>query len=135
GGRLLLTTPEILGRSWDLPFYRDVLGLTYGQRWDRSYKFHLADRQEPVFEIETQRKGQAVRTFTGGDGVAPLCLLSDSQAMIGAKIERTHPATGASFRAVVLGFYLADVKDPAQRQALLREILTFLYPEGVKQAG
>jgi hypothetical protein len=132
GGRLLLTTPAILGRSWDLPFYRDLLGLTYGQRWDRSYKFRLADREEPVFEIEPQRKGQTIRTFTGGDGVSPLCVLADSQALIGAKIERTHPGTGAPFRAVVLGFYLTDVKDPAQRQALLREILTFLYPEGVK---
>ncbi|MEN6335319.1 MAG: clostripain-related cysteine peptidase [Phycisphaerales bacterium] len=133
GGRLLLTTPDVLGRSWDLPLYRDVLGLTYGQRWDRSYKFHLADREEPVFEIETQRKGQAIRTFTGGDGVSPLCVLADSQATIGAKIERNHPTTGAPFRAAVLGFYLADVKDASQRQALLKEILAFLYPEGVKQ--
>jgi len=128
GGRLLLTTPQVASRTWDAPFYRDVLGLTYGQNWDRSYKFHLPDQQEPVFEIETQRKGQAIRVFTGGEGVTPLCILEDSGAMIGAKIERTHPAGGTSFRAVVLGFYLADIKDETQRQTLLKEILNFLQP-------
>ncbi|MEN6575048.1 MAG: hypothetical protein ABFD90_01805, partial [Phycisphaerales bacterium] len=132
GGRLLLTTPGIASQSWDMPFYRDLLGLTYGQNWDRSYKFRLPDRQEPVFEIETARKGQALRVFTGGDGVAPLCVLADTGSMIGAKIERTHPDTGVSFRAVVLGFYLADIKDTTQRQALLKEVLAFLYPEGIK---
>ncbi|MEN6428379.1 MAG: clostripain-related cysteine peptidase [Phycisphaerales bacterium] len=132
GGRLLLTTPGIALQSWDMPFYRDLLGLTYGQNWDRSYKFRLPDRQEPVFEIETARKGQALRVFTGGDGVAPLCILADTGSMIGAKIERTHPDTGVSFRAVVLGFYLTDIKDTTQRQALLKEVLAFLYPEGIR---
>ncbi len=85
-----------------------------------------------MFEIEIQRKGLPIRIFTGSEGVTPLCVLADSGAMIGAKIERTHPGTQASFRAVVLGFYLADIEDAGQRQTLLKEILGFLYPEGVK---
>jgi|GEM_PF-5099966 len=129
-GRLLLTTPTILSQPWDWPFYRDVLGLQYGQNWDRSYKFLLAGKEEPVLEIQTQRKGQSIRVFQGGEGVEPLCVLADTKAMIGAKITRTHPATKTPFRAVVLGFYLADIQDEAQRQALLKEILTFLDPEG-----
>jgi len=130
GGRLLLTTPAVTTQPWDAHFYKDVLGLQYGQSWDRSYKFRLADQNEPVFEIQTQRKGQAIRIFQGGQGVAPLCVLADSGAIIGAKIERNHPATGTSFRAVVLGFYLADIQDQNQRQSLLKEILTFLDPAG-----
>lgn len=130
GGRLLLTTPAVTTQPWDAHFYKDVLGLQYGQSWDRSYKFRLADQNEPVFEIQTQRKGQAIRIFQGGQGVTPLCVLADSGAIIGAKIERNHPTTGTSFRAVVLGFYLVDIQDQNQRQRLLKEILTFLDPAG-----
>ncbi len=129
-GRLLLMSPTILSRSWDWPFYRDVLGLQYGQAWDRSYKFHLAGKEDATFEILTQRKGQSVRVFEGGEGVEPLCLLADTKAMIGAKITRTHPTTKTPFRAVVLGFYLSDIQDEDQRKNLLKEILTFLDPEG-----
>jgi len=130
GGQLLLVTPAATGRPWDAHFYKDILGLQYGQSWDRSYKFHLVDQNEPVFEIQTQREGQSIRIFQGGEGVAPLCVIEDSGAMIGAKIDRTHPTTGTSFRAVVLGFYLADIQDQGQRKRLLREILTFLDPAG-----
>ena len=130
GGQLLLTTPAATRQTWDAPFYQDILGLQYAQSWDRSYKFHLPDQNEPVFEIQTQRKGQSIQILLGGEGVAPLCILSDSGAMIGAKIDRAHPATGTSFRAVVLGFYLADIQDQNQRERLLKEILTFLDPAG-----
>ena len=130
GGQLLLSTPVAAGRPWDTHFYSDVLALQYGQNWDRSYKFRVVDQNKPVFEIQTQREGQSIRVLQGGKGIAPLCILADSGAMIGAKIDRTHPTTGMSFRAVVLGFYLADVQDQDHRERLLREIITFLDPSG-----
>jgi catechol 2,3-dioxygenase-like lactoylglutathione lyase family enzyme len=130
GGKLLLTCPYVGRWPWDTYFYQDVLGLKYERRWDRSYKFHLADGNEPVFEILTQREGQPIQTFQGGEGVTPLCILADSDAMIGAKIERTHPETGNTFRAVVLGFYLTDIADGDQRKSLLSDIMTFLDPDG-----
>ena len=61
GGRLVLSCPHVDRWPWDTYFYQDVLGLKYGQRSDRSYKFHLADANEPEFEILTQREGQTVR--------------------------------------------------------------------------
>ena len=133
GGGLILSCPHVGRWPWDTCFYQDVLGLKYGQRWDRSYKFHLADANEPEFEILTQREGQSIQTFEGGEGVTPLCVLSDSDAMIGAKIESTHPDTGDTFRAVVLGFYLADIADGQQRKTLMGEIMTFLDPDGAIQ--
>ncbi len=132
GGRLLLGCPEATARLWDTPFYRDTLGLEYGMRWNRSLRFRvLGEHGEdgPVLEIEPARKGGAIVTFRGGEGVRPLCVLEESGQTIGARIERTDGETGSTYRAVVLGFYLADVKGDEERMALLKEALAFLRPE------
>lgn len=129
GRSLLLTHPGIASSTWDRPFYQDTLGLAYGQKWDESHEFVIPDQNEPVFEIVPARKGRPVRVFTGGQGVTPLCVIKGTEHMIGASIERKHPVTGKPFKAVVLGFYLADVKDPDRRKALTERILDFLDPK------
>ncbi len=138
GGRVLIGNPGVTSAIWDTPLYRDTLGLNYGERWDSSYAFRMiqSDRtlDERTFQLEPSRKGQAIQVFTGGEGVEPFCLLDAGGHMVGAKIERTDPATKKSFRAVVLGFYLADVKDPALRRALLGEAMAFLTAEVAEPA-
>ncbi|MBI4882139.1 MAG: helix-hairpin-helix domain-containing protein, partial [Planctomycetes bacterium] len=131
GGRLLLGCPDAAARIWDTPLYRDTLGLEYGMRWNRSLRFRvLGERGQdgPVLEIEPAYKGGSIVTFTGGPDVRPLCVLEESGQMIGARIERTDAETGATYRAVVLGFYLADVKGDEERLALLKEAMAFLRP-------
>lgn len=131
GGRLLLSMPGIAAELWDTPLYRDTLGLEYGQRWDYGYGFKVsgcAALKDKPLELVTARKGEAITTFSGGPGVEPLCVL-DGGAMIGAKIDRVDAETGKNVRAVVLGFYLTDVKGDDNRRALLKEALDFLTPK------
>lgn len=134
GGRVLLSSPNATAQLWDTPLYRDTLQLSYGEKWDYDYSFRLhgekigADR---AFELVPARKGQSIVTFTGGAGVEPLATLnSGERGMIGAKISGTDPATGKSFRAVVLGFFLTDVKGEENRRAILEEALAFLEGAG-----
>ena len=64
------------------------------------------------------------RDFAGK--VEPFAILPDGQ-WLGAKItpaEEREPAPHG--RAVVLGFYLADIKRTEARQAVLKEALSFL---------
>src|SRR5262249_27709449 len=63
--------------------------------------------------------------ISGADGVEPFVQLPDGQ-WLGAKVARTDPETKKSYRAVVLGFYLADVANADDRRALLKEALKFL---------
>ncbi len=131
GGRLLLSTPAATAATWDLPLYRDTLGLTYGERWDLDYKFKSPSATsakiagDKVFTITPARKGAPIQTFTGGDGVTPFCVLENGK-MIGAKIAREDKDTKKAFRAVVLGFYLSDVANDDDRRLLVEEALAFL---------
>ncbi|MBI3845525.1 MAG: helix-hairpin-helix domain-containing protein [Planctomycetes bacterium] len=136
GGHLLLSTPGATAAIWDTPLYRDTLGLEYEQKWDYTYTFNLKSvgvKADDTFEIEPARKGEGIVTFTarGTDGVEPFAMLlsKDGGKMIGAKIARTDPTTGKAFKAVVLGFYLTDIKGDDQRLAVLREAMTFLSRE------
>ena len=130
GRALLLSNLHVTSQTWERPFYEDTLGLKYGQKWDESYAFVIPDQNEPVFEIVPERKGRPLGVFTGGQGVTPLCVIKGTEHMIGAQIERKHPVTGKAFKAVVLGFYLTDVKDPEQRKILTKRIVDFL--DGVR---
>jgi cysteine peptidase C11 family protein/helix-hairpin-helix protein len=132
GGHLLLSTPGAAAAIWDTPLYRDTLALEYEQKWDYSYTFNVKSagvKPEDTFEIVPARKGESIVTFTGGEGVEPFATLKEGGKMIGAKISRTDPTTGKAFKAVVLGFYLTDVKGDDQRLAILREAMTFLSRE------
>jgi hypothetical protein len=132
GGNLLLSSPGIAQAVWDTPLYRDTLGLDYVRTWDRGYAFKLASatttKPDSTFEIEVARKGEHVtviaprRDFAGR--VEPFALLPDGQ-WIGAKITPADPAATGG-RAIVLGFYLADIKGAEARQAVLKEAMTFL---------
>src|SRR5207244_3633474 len=115
GGNLLLSTPGVTRAVWDMPLYKDQLGLDYVRTWNRGYAFKLAGaattRPDSSFEIEVARPGESLtviaprRDFKGL--VEPFALLPDGQ-WIGAKIapaEEREPAPHG--RAVVLGFYLA----------------------------
>ena len=63
--------------------------------------------------------------IAGAEGVEPFVKLPDGQ-WLDAKVARTDPETKKSYRAVVLGFYLADVANADDRRALLKEALRFL---------
>ena len=41
GGSTLITASNINRSIWDMPLYRDTLGLEYGQVWDNSYHFNV----------------------------------------------------------------------------------------------
>lgn len=133
GGHLLLSNPQVTARLWDTPLYRDTLGLRYGWRHDGSMKFTakgVKSADGETFDIELARKGDAIVTFTGGPGVEPFLVLEENGATIGAKVTRTDLETGKTYRAVVLGFYLTDVKGEANRRALFQATLTFLSRDG-----
>ena len=134
GGHLLLGTPSSTAAMWDTPLYRDALGLEYVRRWDRSYAFTLSTAREAkqgrTFEIETAQKGEPLTIFrrrpgAAGDGVEPFAVLPGGQ-WVGARVARRDTAAGKPYRAVVLGFFLADVKGAENRQAILKEALAFL---------
>ncbi len=128
GGRLLLSTPAATAATWDLPLYKDTLGLTYGERWDYTYKFKAKGAKiaaDKLIEITPARKGAPIQVFNGGVGVEPFCTLENGK-MVGAKISREDPKTKKPYRAVVLGFYLSDVANDDDRRALLDEALAFL---------
>ncbi len=134
GGRLLLGTSAATQTVWDTPLYRDALGLEYVRTWNRGYAFKLARpataKPDTTFEVEPARKGEAVTVFAARDGVEgiePFALLPDGQ-MIGAKIARVDSTTRKPYRAVILGFYLTDVKGDDNRRAILKEALEFLTP-------
>jgi Clostripain family len=132
GGNVLLTTPDVARELWETPLYRDTLGLAYGQRWDYSFTFKVEGAgglAGKTIEITPSRKGESIMTFTAasrGDGVEPLAVLEPGGRWIGATIDRTDPETGKDYRAVVLGFYLADIRNDADRRALLAHALEFL---------
>ncbi len=131
GGRMLLTTPDVAREVWETPLYRDTLGLQYGFRWNYSYTFKTIGSQKlgsKSVEIEPARKGESIMVFeamVGVEGAEPLCVLDDGR-WVGATIARTDKETGKDYRAVVLGFYLADVKSADDRRALLERIFSFL---------
>ncbi len=131
GGRLLLNTPDVARELWETPLYRDTLGLTYGFKWDYSYGFQtprVAKLAGRSIDIEPSRKGEAIMSFQaidGIDGIEPLAVL-DNGRWIGVTIERTDKDSGKPYRAVVLGFYLTDVKSEADRRAILGFALDFL---------
>ncbi len=150
GGRTLIMSPSINSTIWDMPLYRDTLGLQYDQVWDNSFSFKVAgDEAEQAsssdeestdesdeesnpkneYEIVKSSESATIMTFQvaeGMDGVEPWLVLPDSGKMIGAKIKRNDPKTGKTFRAIVLGFYLNDVTDEAKRRSLLKDAMEFL---------
>lgn len=147
GGRTMIMSPGINRTIWDMPLYRDTLGLQYDQVWDNSFEFEVsgakeADTDEGAadedsdeskasdgYEIVKSSEGASIMTFQvaeGEEGVEPWLILPDSGKMIGAKISRKDPKTGKSFKAVVLGFYLNDVTDEGKRRALLKDAMEFL---------
>jgi DNA uptake protein ComE-like DNA-binding protein len=153
GGRLLVGSAAATQTVWDTPFYRDTLGLEYVEKWDRGYEFTLEgapnakapaeataskdSKANPKYSIECARKGEPITIFqkrdgAAGDGVEPFAVLPDGR-WIGAKISRVDPNTSKLYKAVVLGFYLADVKGADSRRAILKEALTFLGAEGIKK--
>jgi hypothetical protein len=132
GGRALFGTPAVTEAIWDTPLYRDVLGLKYVRRWDRGFEFtaanakELADDRKLSLDLATKRESITILApVDGAEGVQPFALLPDGQ-WIGAKVARRDAASGKELRAVVLGFYLADVKGADDRRALLAEALRFL---------
>jgi hypothetical protein len=54
--------------------------------------------------------------IAGVEGVEPFIELPDGQ-WLGAKVARTDPGTKKSYRAIVLGFYLADVANADDRRS------------------
>lgn len=148
GGNALITSSSINRSIWDMPLYRDTLGLKYDQVWDNSFKFQVAgeevaekketddaddaekkDDSSNEYEIVKASEGATIMTFQvaeEGNGVEPWLVLPDSGKIIGAKVKRNDPKTGKPFRAVVLGFYLNDVTDEKKRRALLKEAMEFL---------
>lgn len=128
GGRMLLSTTDVARAVWETPLYRDTLNLEYGFKWDYSYTFKAVGNdalKDAKVEIVPARKGESITVFSGGEGVKPFAVLDNGET-IGVTVERTSKATGKRYRAVVLGFYLADVKDEAQRRALLKQAFDFL---------
>jgi hypothetical protein len=138
GGRVLLGAPNVTEAVWDTPLYRDTLGLEYVRRWDRGFEFSAVGAKEIAaekkFSLELATKRDSIAIFQpielvkdGGpvSGVEPFLQLPDGQ-WIGAKIARRDAASGKDYRAVVLGFFLADVKGAEERRVLLAEALRFL---------
>jgi hypothetical protein len=135
GGNVLLSSPGITRAIWDTPLYRDQLGLEYVRTWNRGYGFKLASaattRPDQSFEIEVSRPGESLTVIAPREGfrgrIEPFATLPDGQ-WIGAKI--APPDSGENGdprgRAVVLGFYLADVKGAEARQVVLKEAMSFL---------
>jgi hypothetical protein len=131
GGNVLLSSPAVARSVWDTPLYRDLLGLDYVRTWNRGYAFKLASpattRPDASFEIEVANKGESLTVVAPRPGaisrVEPFAVLPDGQ-WIGARIS-PEPGSRAG-RAVVLGFYLADVKGAEARQAVLKEAFSFL---------
>lgn len=140
GGCVLLGTGAATRATWDLPLYRDTLGLEYVRTWNRGYAFNLAGAKEAkkeVYEIETARKGDSLTLVAARPnvtGVTPFAILPDGQ-WIGAKIDRQHPLTGKAFRAIVLGFYLADIKGDEARRTVIKEALAFLEGDTFASSG
>lgn len=147
GGNALITSSSINRTIWDMPLYRDTLGMEYDQVWDNSFKFEVAgaekaeeqegddeekaddDKKSNEYEIVKASEGATIMTFQAaeeGNGFEPWLVLPDSGKVIGAKISRNDPKTGKPFRAVVLGFYLNDVTDEEKRRALLKDAMEFL---------
>ncbi|MFO0980282.1 MAG: clostripain-related cysteine peptidase [Planctomycetota bacterium] len=130
GGHLLMSDPRAAAALWDTPLYRDTLGIAYEGTWDYSYAFQLAGGDAgKVFEIDCARKGESIVTFTGAPGVEPFATLKDGGRMIAAKIARQDAKTGTPFKAVVLGFYLSDIKGDDDRLAVFKAALDFLKRE------
>jgi hypothetical protein len=132
GGRVLLGTSEVARAIWDTPLYRDVLGLEYVRSWNRSFDVRVRGAEgiaaDKDVTILPSRKGESITVFAprdGAGGVEPFCTLPDGQ-VVGAKIARRDPTTGKEGRAVVFGFFLADVQDAALRRALLKDAVAFL---------
>jgi hypothetical protein len=132
GGRILLGAPNVTKAVWDTPLYRDALGLQYVRKWDRGFEFNVVGCKEIAADkklaLAMATKRDSITVFepiAGAEGVEPFVLLPDGQ-WLGAKISRTDPESKKSFRAVVLGFYLADVANADDRRALLKEALKFL---------
>jgi len=132
GGRVLLGTPGATAAVWDTPLYRDTLGVKYVRTWDRGFDFSVAGAKaiaaDRKFSLELATKRDSITVFEpadGASGVEPLVLLPDGQ-WIGARVARRDAQSGKEVRAVVLGFYLADVKGADDRKALLAEALRFL---------
>jgi DNA uptake protein ComE-like DNA-binding protein len=139
GGNVLLGCGDVTRRIWDTPLYRDTLGIEYVRTWNRGYKISVRGEATAgkTYDIETERPGQELTVFAARDGVAgvePFATLADGQ-WVGAKIRRTDPQTAKTSRAVVLGFYLADVKGPDERTAILKEALAFLTPTPIAPAA
>ena len=132
GGRVLLGQPGAGAAVWDTPLYRDTLGVRYVRTWDRGFEFGATDAakiaadQRFSLDLATKRdKVSVLAPVEGVVGVTPFVTLPDGQ-WLGAKVARRDPETGREVRAVVLGFYLADVQGDEQRRALLAEALHFL---------
>jgi hypothetical protein len=134
GGSLLLGSSEAARDVWDTPLYRDALGLEYDREWNRGFKFNVRGvaglAADKILEVEPAKKGESITVFRAregdaGRGVEPFCILPDGK-LIGVKIARRDETTGKDYRAVVLGFFLADVKNADDRRALLKDALAFL---------
>jgi hypothetical protein len=132
GGRILLGAPNVTKAVWDTPLYRDALGLQYVRKWDRGFDFQVVGAQEIAADkklsLAMATKRDSITVFepiAGVEGVEPFVQLPVGQ-WLGAKVARTDPQTKKSYRAVVLGFYLADVANADDRRALLKEALRFL---------
>jgi hypothetical protein len=133
GGNVLISSPGVARAVWDTPLYRDRLGLEYVRTWNRGYAFKLANasttKPDSQFEIEVARPGEEITVIAPRPGFAgrvePFALLPDGQC-IGVKVTPPSDDGTAKGRAIVLGFYLADVKGPEARQAILKEAIAFL---------
>lgn len=130
GGNVLLGSSDIARAVWDTPLYRDTLGLEYVTTWNRSYKFGVVAEESAgkTFEIEPARPGQNLTIIApreGAAGVEAFATLPDGR-WIGAKVARTDATTKKSYRAVILGFYLADVRHDGDRTAILKAALEYL---------
>lgn len=135
GGRMLLGAPNVTKAVWDTPLYKDALGLQYVRKWDRGFEFNVVGVKEIAADkkiaLTTSTKRDSITVFEpiggadGAKGVEPFVKLPDGQ-WLGAKISRVDPTTKKPFRAIVLGFYLADVANTDDRRALLAEALRFL---------
>lgn len=130
GGRVLLTTNGATRAIWDTPLYREALGVEYARTWNRGYGFQVAGsstiKSDRTFTLEPARKGESLTVFARRDaGVEPFAVLPDGQ-WIGARVARKDPVSGATVRAVLFGFFLADVKGDDDRRAVLAEALAFL---------
>src|SRR5262249_19795407 len=129
-----LSSPGIARAIWDTPLYRDQFGIEYVRTWNRGYGFRLASpattKPDSQFEIEVARPGESLTVIAprpdSGRRIEPFAVLPDGQ-WIGAKIApATLNESEPRGRAVVLGFYLSDIKGAEARQAVLKEALAFL---------